>query len=441
MKAAFITFFTPTTGGGDAKIAYEIPPAFADNGHSALLIHPAESSHNSFQGNLTTYTVESQTKNNIVIPKISGTTIKNIFDQLDQFQPDVIHAQDPGPLSLIGQLWAQENQVPFFLTLHILPTKIKSFGAQEVSPFLDKLFDSQLFLNYFDNFLKNCQAVITLNEEARQDLEKFGYEGKTFIIPNGRNLAKYQQLSPPPLKQKPINLIFVGFLSQRKNQLFLLKALKHLSGKKKQFHLHLVGEPLEKNYTNKLKQYCRENNLDNVQFWGRVKHKKVVKLLGKSHIFVSASTMEVQSLVILEALAAGKPIVALANETTRQLIDDQVGRLLPPNATPKKFAQSIKQISQMEKASYQTMSKTAQQRVARFDWPKVITKTVRAYQEVINNDATPKPADWQDIFSARPVSLKELLPKARLSYQWLALIPLMTASFIGRQIIQLSKLE
>ncbi len=45
----------------------------------------------------------------------------------------------------------------------------------------------------------------------------------------------------------------------------------------------------------------------------------------KTHAFVSASKMEVQSLAIIEALASGSPVIGLGNETVDELVDETNG--------------------------------------------------------------------------------------------------------------------
>jgi len=53
---------------------------------------------------------------------------------------------------------------------------------------------------------------------------------------------------------------------------------------------------------------------------GEIPYHQIPQILEKTHVLVSASKMEVQSLVIIEALTSGTPVVGLANETIDELI-------------------------------------------------------------------------------------------------------------------------
>jgi hypothetical protein len=132
-----------------------------------------------------------------------------------------------------------------------------------------------------------------------------------------------------------------------------------------------------------LRQYCDARGLDNILFVGQVPHEQIPSYLQRTHVFVSASKMEVQSLVVIEALASGTPVVGLYNETTTELVDDSVGCRLPQDATPWEFAAAVERICTLPRSRYEQLCMNARERVSHLDWSNIIDQTVAAYRELL----------------------------------------------------------
>ncbi|MFW6110292.1 MAG: glycosyltransferase family 4 protein [Patescibacteria group bacterium] len=436
MKVVFSSFFKPGEGGGDARVAQEISQAFAKQGHQVLFVQPGkENSEFVKDVGVRVCSVKSVGEENVSIPALTPKSIKFIFSCLKEFSPDVVHGQDPGPLAYLLQFWAKENKVPFFFTSHVLPTRVSEFGGQTVSPLIDKFFESSLFESYFANFFENCDAVIALNKANRRDIRTYGYEGNIFTIPNGRNLSLYTCLPYPDNNVEPVRLLFVGFISRRKNQKFLLQVKKHLPA---ECHLDLVGGVLEEDYFSELNQFIEKNKLKNVKFWGQVTHEKVVELLGKSTLFVSASQLEVQSLVILEALAAGRPVIGLDNETVGELVDEDVGVKLPADTTPVNFAKELENLLSYPSSKFNKICKNARSRVTPFDWENVVKRTVSAYEKLCSAKLEKRHVSWeeQDLSKWEEIRggwLKNWRQEDKKTYQysWWAAFPVILVSLLG----------
>jgi hypothetical protein len=145
----------------------------------------------------------------------------------------------------------------------------------------------------------------------------------------------------------------------------------------------LLGKALKPAYEEQLKRYCRAQNLDNVEFPGQVPHAEIPSYLERTHVFVSASKMEVQSLVVIEALASGTPVVGLSNETIDELVDQEVGSWLPKETIPQQFAENVQRICTLPRSEYEKLCENARERVSHLDWSNIIDKTVSAYGELI----------------------------------------------------------
>jgi glycosyltransferase involved in cell wall biosynthesis len=335
-----------------------------------------------------------------------------MFDFLDAFRPDVVHAHEPALMGLIGQIWAKMHAVPFVHTTHVLPAKALDFGAADAldMKLLQGPFSQSISRRVLTDFYENCDAIVALNRPALEALRQFGYQGKVFVIPNGRDLERYARCTSADTRAAEKTLCFIGYISERKNQIYLIDAARHLP---EQYRLLLIGKALNPEHGERLRRYSAEQDLSRVVFTGQIPHEEIPSYLEKTHVFVSASRMEVQSLVVIEALASGTPVVGLSNETIDQFIDDRVGRWLPKDAKPQQFAACVERICSLPQAEYQRLCSRARDRVSHLDWSNAIDQTVAAYRELMEEKPTitrEKGAVLTDLVSFLPAGeVKDIL--------------------------------
>jgi glycosyltransferase involved in cell wall biosynthesis len=139
------------------------------------------------------------------------------------------------------------------------------------------------------DFYENCDAVIALNRSAAADIAQFGYRGRLFIIPNGRDLNRFGACEIPDVTSPTRVLTFVGFVNQRKNQHYLIESLGFLP---RTYVLQIIGQVMDADYGRQIEDRVRENGLDNVVLTGPVDYGEIPGYLAKTHVFVSASKME-----------------------------------------------------------------------------------------------------------------------------------------------------
>jgi 1,2-diacylglycerol 3-alpha-glucosyltransferase len=405
-RVAFISIFKQGYGGGEGRAAHELARRFADSCDTALIV-PGDTAGLVFDGSrLKVLQLRKFGKGNACVPLLSQENIRLLFGFLDEYQPDIVHAHDPALTGLLAQIWTKMRATPFVHTSHILPGKMMDFGAKEVANIPEGFLADAITNDYMSTFYRNCDAIVALNQTMVDRFRQFGYAGRMFVIPNGRNLEHYSRCRNADLGTKEILLTYIGFISRRKNQTFLIEALGHLPAR---YRLQILGVPLNPDYLDQLKQVVHRARLDDrVVFTGEVSHKEIPEYLERTHVLVSASKMEVQSLVVIEALASGTPVVGLSNETVDELVDDTVGCRLSKEATPAEFARSVERVCALPQAEYDRLCDQARRRVQALDWSSVVRQTSDAYEKILK-DATPMPADKTrlskiiDLVPSRPV--------------------------------------
>ena len=106
----------------------------------------------------------------------------------------------------------------------------------------------------------------------------------------------------------------------------LIEAIGDILKIKTNIVLNVVGDgDMREGYEN----YVSNMGLsDSIKFWGKLDGEKLVEKYQESHIFVSASTNESFSMVILEAMASALPVIAFNVGSTSQMIEDNINGFL-----------------------------------------------------------------------------------------------------------------
>lgn len=373
-------------GGGESMIAKEISQAAATSSYlESFLLCPGEKTEILPKDDigLTRVTVDSNNSWLISLNRSNPLAIYKIFQILDSLDLDIVHAQDLYPISLIAQIWAISRNIPVVRTLHVLPTQVAEFSISQNKKMLSSLVNIPI-KTYVKTLMDTSDAIVALNDSAKKDMEKLGsYNIK--VVPNGRNLSKYKPSSFPSIDDGVLNLLFVGWISSRKNQMYLLDMLRFLP--KGKFRLIFAGDYFDDGIKNEVESFLKRYGSESVDVLGFVDHKDLPKYYYSSHFFVSASLKEVQSLVVMEALASGTPVVGLRNETMDDLIVNGFnGFCFEKNTKPKDFAKELENIvKSLDKDKYEDMCLNGISSVQRYDWSTVIYDTYRVYLDTISS--------------------------------------------------------
>ncbi len=401
-RIVYISAFYPGYGGGNGRAAHEMAETFASQ-YDVLLLCPGDRTEltPANKTNLRIFTVKSTGTGSLRIPLFTQRNIQQIFSLLDQFQPDIVHAHDPTLLGLIGQVWAKMSHIPFVYTAHVIPQKSLEFGTKDVIKLPLDFIAEPVTMRFLEDFYRNCDAVIALNPIVGKSIRDFGYTGRIFTIPNGRFLRKYDLCRSADVTQSTKILSFIGFITRRKNQAYLIEMLSHLPAN---YRLRIIGTAIDPQYLQEIETYTQQQGLlDRVEFTGEIQHGEIPRRYEQSHVVVSASKMEVQSLVVIEALASGTPVIGLSNETVDELVDDTNGARLPKETSPAEFARRVERICNLSQVEYDRLCQNARQRVQHLDWGNVMAMASEAYEDLANDQDATIPIDG--IHLARMIAL------------------------------------
>lgn len=202
----------------------------------------------------------------------------------------------------------------------------------------------------------------------------YGHEIETPVIYNGIPTGRFSVCSNRKDEDDNIILLHVGRFSPEKNHRLLIESFALALEECSRLHLWLVGDGELKSDIEKL---VAEKGLQSyVSFLGI--RADVAEILGQCDVFVLTSDWEGFGLVVAEAMAAGRPVIATAVGGVPELvIDGETGILVPPQDT-QALAQAILKLATNPEIGQQ-MGRRGQMRARKqFD----IARTAREYESL-----------------------------------------------------------
>ena len=245
------------------------------------------------------------------------------------FMPDIIHAH-VYKSGLIGIILRKFYGIPLVVTEHAEITdpyrkgfsqKIKNILAIAVARFV----------------LNNADLLILPSESLRDYLESFGIKNRCVIVQNVVNTDAFHIVSTSK-KNEIKRLLFVGELAPRKGITYLLKALGLLKNKRKDFILDIVGYGSHEEEYKKLAWNLGISSI--VRFGGRKNKKEVAELMQKCDFLILPSLYEPFGVVLIEAMACGKPVISTLSGGPKEFVNEKRGILVPPG-DPEALAEAI----------------------------------------------------------------------------------------------------
>ncbi|HCL26439.1 MAG TPA: hypothetical protein DHW65_08870 [Dehalococcoidia bacterium] len=168
------------------------------------------------------------------------------------------------------------------------------------------------------------------------------FPGDYEIIPNGIDYDHFSaNVRPfPKYQDGKLNILFVGRLEKRKGLRYLLEAYGRLKWEMPDIRLIVVGpgNPDRESY-----RVISSQNLQDVEFVGRASYEYLPRYYASADIFCSPATgAESFGIVLLEAMAAGKPVVASDIEGYRGIITHGEQGLLFPKKDSDALADTLR---------------------------------------------------------------------------------------------------
>lgn len=253
---------------------------------------------------------------------------KSIRKLIKDFKPDIIHLQSPFPIVRTVLSIAEQLHIPTIGTNHFLPENLVHYL------YIPKFTNKRFWKNYY-NCLQRLDILTTPTMTAVNFLKSMGIKKEIYPISNGVDLRMFNPKNNGAYLKKrfaipnrPV-LLYLGRIDKEKKVDIILKALP-LVIKNMNAHLVIAGKGTEMEL---LKNLAKSLNIKKfVTFTGYIPKKDLPNIYLIADCFVIASIAELQSIVTMEAMASGLPIIAAKAMAIPELVrHNKNGYLFNPN--------------------------------------------------------------------------------------------------------------
>ena len=293
--------------------------------------------------------------------RISGIYPIKAINKIKEWDLDIIHSHTEFGVGTFARIMAKQLDIPIVHTYH---TMYEDYVHYITKGHFD--LASKKAVEYFTKFY--CDKTVTeliVPTKKTYDLfkKKYEYDRNIHIVPTGIEVDRFykennsekrinQLKEKYKIKKDDFIVLFVGRLAEEKNITFLIDNQKELLKHNKKCKLMIIGHgPDEEMLKKQAKDLKIENN---VIFTGKIPWEEIHEYYQLASVFVSASNTETQGLTLLEAMAAGVPVVALDDEAFRDVVvDDLNGYLFKDD---KEYISSINKLMD-DKKLYDKMSR------------------------------------------------------------------------------------
>ena len=388
MKILFIADTYPPNVNGAATAAEQLAKQLALHGHAVSVIAPSPTFRSYVRRNnaITVYRIKSipfpiekAQKFRISPQPLHADKVKKIIAKV---QPDIIHVFEPLWLGLSGIKIGRKKGIPVVLSHHFIPENLIRY--QQLPPQMQQVIDRTIW-RWYKNVCKDVDRMICPTQKAAELLKKQDRSLPLQVISNGIDLHKFSiHTTGDYLRERyhipqVATLLYVGRLDKEKNIDVFIRALGLLQHRVA-FHAIIAGQGKEEKF---LKNLAEDLGISaKITFTGYVPKKDLPIIYNIADIFVMPSTAELQSLVTMEAMASGLPIIGANALALPHLIHPNKNGFLFPPGNEQELADLLQKLIINEKLR-KKMGRESLSFIREHDLSRVITKVEEVYKQLI----------------------------------------------------------
>lgn len=294
-------------------------------------------------------------------------------------KPSLIHTQHPVLMGELGADFAHELGVPLVFTFN---TRYDVFARKYVpiAPKLAGLVTDEIIKRY----LEKCTHIVALTPSTRDFiLSEYKVDVPVSIVPVPVDLSQYHDLEPQRIRarlglEEAELLLYVGRLAEEKNLPFLLQAFVYIVSMRPRARLLLVGRGLSERSLQRLA--CKLGIEEQVIFAGSVPHSEVPHYTAAADLFVFPSPVDTQGVVLLEAMAASVPVVAVEAPGPRDVLAKGGGVIVPLDEQA--FADTVVALL-ADDSRRRALGTQAAQVAQQYSVPSATARLLSVYEEAI----------------------------------------------------------
>lgn len=230
------------------------------------------------------------------------------------------------------------------------------------------------------HLLRKAKAICCTSESESDACKSLGLRGPFVYSPLG---VKLPEATDNPCVRKN-TILFLGRLGEEKGLLDLLSAWNTVPHDG--WTLKLAG-PDWRGHKKVLENKIVRDGIVDVVFTGNADEKAKDALYREASLFVLPSPMENFSLVVLEALSYGVPVIATTGTPWRELVECRCGWWIQPGS--KSLKETLRNALDIDDAKRRLMGENGRRLVeAKYSWPKIADQLLMCYRQYSGTTGT-----------------------------------------------------
>ncbi len=368
MKIALVSPYDLAVPGGVNSHIHHLSEAFVELGHEARIIGPSSDvgrlGENMIAiGRPLSIAAGGSIARMTMAPRLAGPVRRVLREE----NFDVVHVHEP--------------------LVSFLPIQFLRFSdAVNVGTFHAARDSGARLYTYTRRLLKGCfrrlDGKIAVSLAALRLVQPH-FPGYYNIIPNGVDVEHFSaRFSPlPEFDDGKVNILFVGRLEKRKGLRYLLRAFADLKRLRAQTRLIVVGG-YDARQKRGYERWVNDSGLADVVFAGYAPLDRLPQYHRSADIFCAPNTgNESQGIILLEAMAAGCPVVASNIEGFAGVLTEGVeGLLVRPKDADALTAALLRLVDEPEMRA--EMSARGRERAQHFSWERVSRRVLSYYERL-----------------------------------------------------------
>jgi phosphatidylinositol alpha-mannosyltransferase len=289
---------------------------------------------------------------------------------LTEFRPDVVHVHEPltPSASMFATLTAG---APIVATVHAYLDR--SIAMEVAAPILRRVW-------------RHVTVGVAVSEAAASFLRRAVPAAELEIVPNGVDVSAFSSAQPRTDLPGGRRILWVNRLDAQKGFPVALAAFSKVLVEVPDATFVVVGEGKDRESLRLLTKQA----LARIDMRGAVENAEVPAYHAACEVFVaSAVGQESFGIAVVEAMAAGLPVVASDIPGYREVVTDGVDGLLVSPRDPEALAAGLVRILR-EPELAKPLGEAGRERARTFDWPIVVDRLEELYSRAIGSDRRPR---------------------------------------------------
>jgi 1,2-diacylglycerol 3-alpha-glucosyltransferase len=306
--------------------------------------------------------------------------------KVEAFRPDLIHSHHPFLLGATAVRLARMLDVPLVFTHHTMYEHYTHYVPGN-SPAMQRFA-----IHLSSNYANLSDAVFAPSQAVASILRRRGVRVPIQVVPTGVRLKEFATGSGAGFRAImgiPHNAFLVGYvgrLAPEKNLGFLARALERFLGEVSSAHAIIAGAGPSLESLRRALGHLGTH----VHFAGVLHGPFLTSAYKAMDAFAFASLSETQGMVLLEAMAAGVPVVALAAPGADEVVrDGENGRLLA-DGDETAFADALRAIADQPRAARKALSRQARATAEVYSLTRTAETALAAYDGLLTLSRPPK---------------------------------------------------